>query len=209
MSNFALHRVILLLTKVYLFNGEIVERRIKRGLLISTYRGREDECSSEIWYALNEIGIEESDIRKLPLPGLLLTYIDLDPLEALEKLRSLIKERPWDFRYMLKIKPLERVFRSSLDVLEETVKELSQKIGEDKTFRVTVNKRGSQLSTREIIERAAKHVNRKVDLNNPDYVVLIEVVGNLMGVSVITPDQIVSIKKIKDEELKSLTEESQ
>jgi tRNA acetyltransferase TAN1 len=179
---------------------------VNKGLLVSTYRGREDDCSSELWALLKDLGENNPDIHRLPLPGLVIAYTESDPIFLVEKIRNYVSEHPWDFRYILKIVPLEIIFESSLDKLEESVKMLINKIEPEKTFRVTVNKRGSPLSMHEMIEIAAKQaVNRKVNLENPDYIINIEVIGNIMGVSIITSKHIVSIQKIKDEYLKSLS----
>jgi tRNA acetyltransferase TAN1 len=75
--------------------------------------------------------------------------------------------------------------------------ELSAEIGTDETFRVTVEKRFTQTSSRDIIEAAAANIERKVDLNNPGKILLIEVVGGLTGLSVIKPDQILAVMKEK------------
>ncbi len=178
---------------------------MNRGLLVSTYRGREDDCSSELWALLKDLGETNPDIHRLPLPGLVIVYTENDPIILVERIRSYVAEHPWDFRYILKVVPLEIIFESSLEKLEESVKMLINKIEPDKTFRVTVNKRGSPLSMHEMIEVAAKQVtNRKVDLENPNYIINIEVIGNITGVSVIKPEHIVSVQKVKDEYLKSL-----
>ena len=79
--------------------------------------------------------------------------------------------------------------------IAEVVEKLSSKIPEDARFRVTVEKRHTSLSSRELIEAAASKVDRKVDLENPDWIVLIEVLGGVAGVSVLKPDQILSTRR--------------
>ncbi len=179
---------------------------MERGLLVSTYRGREDECSSEVWYIMTELGVD-SEISKLPLPGLLLVRIkEADPIEVAEKIRGLVEERPWDFRYMLKVVPLEVITEASLEELEKHVSRLASKIGPNDKFRVTVNRRSSPLSREDIIRVAADKVDGKVDLRNPDYIVQVEVIGRVMGISVIRPDHIISVSKIKSEAMKRIIE---
>ena len=177
-----------------------------RGLLISTYRGREDECGSEVWYMLSEMGVE-GDIERLPLPGLLLVKLREDPLKIADKLRKIAEERPWDFRYILKVIPLEVLTEATLENLVKAVEVLSRKIPPEATFRVTLHRRSSSLRREEIIKAAAEKVRAKVDLNNPDYIVNIEIIGKIMGISVIRPDQVISISKIKEKELKRISGE--
>ena len=44
----------------------------------------------------------------------------------------------------------------------------------------------------QIIKAIADRINNKVDLENPDWVILVQVVGGLTGVSVVRPNQIFS-----------------
>ncbi|MCD6341880.1 MAG: hypothetical protein J7L83_03385, partial [Thaumarchaeota archaeon] len=86
----------------------------------------------------------------------------------------------------------------NLEKISEAVEKLSVRIPQNASFRITIEKRHTSLSSSEIIEAAAKNVNRRVDLKNPDWVILIEIVGALTGVSVIKPDQILSAAKFRD-----------
>jgi len=64
-------------------------------------------------------------------------------------------------------------------------------------FRVTVEKRFTQLSTKDIVEAAAANIERNVDLNKPDKILLVEVIGGFTGISVIKPEDILSVMKEK------------
>jgi tRNA acetyltransferase TAN1 len=48
-----------------------------------------------------------------------------------------------------------------------------------------------------LIEAAAANIKRRVNLSRPDKVVLIEVLGGLTGLSVVKPEEILSILKEK------------
>jgi len=60
-----------------------------------------------------------------------------------------------------------------------------------------VRKRHTTLSTKEIVETVARNIDRKVDLENPDKMVLIEILGELTGVSVIAPSDVLSVERAK------------
>ncbi len=87
--------------------------------------------------------------------------------------------------------------RTDLGEIERTVTELASKIKENESFRVTVEKRFTDTSTKDIIEAAAANIERKVDLSSPDKIILIEVVGGLTGISIIRPEQILAVMKEK------------
>ena len=166
-------------------------------LLISTSRGNEGNACSEIWYLLGEVGDKEAKVDVTPVIGLVVARTFLSPIEVVHKLRSLLKERPWEFRYTLKVTPIEEVVATNLEVIRKLTVELVKKIGDNQTFRVTVEKRHTSTSTKDLIEAVASGIERKVDLENPDKIVLIEVIGKLAGISVLEPKDILSVEREK------------
>jgi tRNA acetyltransferase TAN1 len=86
---------------------------------------------------------------------------------------------------------------TDLDEVKRAATELAANIGENETFRVTVEKRFINLHTRDFIEAAATDINRKVNLENPDKVLLIEVVAGLTGMSLIKPSDVLAVLKEK------------
>ena len=166
-------------------------------LLATTSRGNEDETCSELWYLLGQIGDSAPTVDKTGVTGLIVAKTAFNPFEAIENFRKILRERPYEFRYTLRILPIEKVVRTDLGEIQRVATELSSKIGENETFRVTVEKRFTETPTLEIIEAAAANIERKVDLDKPDKILLIEVIGGLTGISVIKPDDIISVMKEK------------
>lgn len=166
-------------------------------ILATTSKGNETEACSELWYLLGEIGDPSPVVDKSGVSGLIVAKTSLRPVDVAEKLRATLRERPYEFRYLLRVIPIEKVVRTSLDEIKKAAAELSAKIRENETYRVTVEKRFTETSTRDIIEAAASAVNRKVNLEDPDKILLIEVVGGLTGMSVLKPQDILSIAKEK------------
>ncbi len=164
-------------------------------LLISTSRGNENNACSETWFLLGEIGDREALAEKTNVIGMIVAKTILDPSKVIGDLRRVLKERPEEFRYVLRVIPIQLVVRTDLDEIRKAVDKLSYKILDDETFRVTVEKRHTELSTGSMIEAAASNIERKVDLENPDKIILIEVLGRLTGVSIIRPVDILSVTK--------------
>ena len=166
-------------------------------LLATTSRGNEDEACSELWYLLGEIGDSAPTVDKTGVAGLIAAKTAFDPFEVIKKFREILQERPYEFRYILRIIPIEKVVRTDLGEIQRVATELGSKIRKNETFRVTVEKRFTETSTKDIIEAAAANIEREVNLNNPDKILLVEVVGGLTGLSVIKPDEILAIMKEK------------
>jgi len=166
-------------------------------LLVTTTRGNEDNACSEIWYLLKEIGDEKAEVDKTGVSGLIAAKTSIDPFEAIAKFREILKERPYEFRYSLRIIPIERVVKTRLEEIAKVAKELAPRIEENETFRITVEKRFTEISTKDVIEAAASKIERKVNLEKPDKILLIEIVGGLTGISLIKPEDIISVSKEK------------
>ncbi len=60
-----------------------------------------------------------------------------------------------------------------------------------------MEKRQSDVSSKMIIDAVAAKVPRKVDLRNPQKIILIEIIGKVAGVSVIEQGQILGVEKEK------------
>ncbi len=166
-------------------------------LLITTARGDEDNACSEIWYLLKEVGDEAAIVDRTNVAGLIAAKTSLDPFEVIKRFRDVLRERPYEFRYSIRIIPIEKVVPTDLNEIERVATEMGGRIGKDETFRVTVEKRYTSLSTRDIIEAAASNIERKVDLTKPDRILLVEVVGSITGISLIKPDDVLSVTREK------------
>ena len=167
-------------------------------LLATTSRGNERQMCSELLYLLKEeIGDPAPAVGKTGIRGLVAAKTSSDPCDVIEKFRAILQERPYVFRYALRIIPVERIVRTDLDEIKRVATELAANIGENETFRVTVEKRFTSLHSRDLIEAVATGIKRKADLENPDKILLIEVVGGLTGISLIKPSDVLAVVKEK------------
>ena len=156
-------------------------------LLVTTWRGNENNVRSELKQLLEAIGESSVNVEKTGVSGLIVAKTSADPFELINRFRNILRERPYEFRHALRLIPIEIVVRTDLDQVKEAVTQLGSRIAENETFRVTVEKRFTAIHTRDIIQAAAAGVKRKVNLRNPDRIILIEVVGGFTGISLIKP----------------------
>jgi tRNA acetyltransferase TAN1 len=164
-------------------------------LLATSERGFESEACSELWMMLRAVGDERPVVDRSHVRGLILARTNLDPAEAIGRLRDELRRRPLDFRSVLRVLPVERVIKTEVEKIVEAAHELASKIGVDESFRITVEKRRTGLRSREVIEAVAKGIERRVNLKFPDWVVLVEIVSQLTGVSVVKPDSMLNVQK--------------
>jgi len=170
---------------------------VEFNLLVSTYRNREDDCISELWYLFRELGDDQVEVRRALVPGLLFVRTKLNPYEASKKIGEIARERPWDVRYTLKLTPIDAVTSDDVEEIKRVAVSLANaKIGESETYRITVNKRISNISSRKLIEEIAKGINRKVNLKSPDKILQVEIIGKDVGIAILRPEDVISIVKI-------------
>ena len=167
-------------------------------LIATTNRGNERQMVHEILYLLKEeLGDQAAEASKTGVRGLIIAKTSLNPCEAIGKLKAVLHERPYQFRYALRIIPVEKVVRTDLEEIKLAAALLATGIGENETFRVSVEKRFTQLHAHDLIEAVATGIERKVNLENPDRILLVEVLGALTGLSLIAPSDVLAVPKEK------------
>ncbi|MGD6933440.1 MAG: THUMP domain-containing protein [Candidatus Bathyarchaeia archaeon] len=167
-------------------------------LLASTARGNERAMVNEILFLLkDQLGDPDAAAVKTGVRGIIVARTSLDPYVAVEKLRELLSERPYEFRFALRIIPIERVVPTELEALKQASLELAQRIGENETYRITIEKRFTTLHSMDIISAIASEIKQKADMKNPNKILLIEIMGALTGLSLVKPHEIISVLKEK------------
>jgi len=166
-------------------------------LLVSTSRRNERNACSEMWYLLKEIGDPHAKTDVTGILGLITAKTSLELGTVIPQLRRLLIEKPWEFRYVLKLVPIQMIVESNLERLGEKGKQFNEQIPQNATFRITVDKRRSELRSKDIIEAIAPHIQRKVNLRNPDRIIVVEVIGDISGLSLVRPDEILSVEREK------------
>jgi tRNA acetyltransferase TAN1 len=173
-------------------------------LIASTYRHYEEDAQDELHGILELFGDPKSGSCITELVGILVGRTVLEPIEVVKRIKKLVRNEPWRVRYILRLLPIEFAFtEEGLDSITNAVRKLTSKMKKLETFRITVERRNTLLRSSEIIAKVASIIENKVDLENPDWIVLVEIIGKLVGISVIRPNEIFSsvIEKRRDDHL--------
>lgn len=161
-------------------------------LVVSSSRFREEEACDEILDLLSLFGDPEAEAELTEIKGIILAKTKLDPIQVVNSLKKLTSDEPWEIRHIMRVMPVEKVIPAELEDIQGAAAKLSERIGSNESFRVTVEKRHSTLHSIEVVEYIADAVRRKVNLNKPDWIVLVEIVGKNAGVSILKKEQIFS-----------------
>jgi tRNA acetyltransferase TAN1 len=165
---------------------------INFNLIVSTFRYREPQAQDELIEILDNLGDPDPKSYLTTISGILLARTNFDPFTVVEQIFHLLHNEPWRIRYILRLLPIEIVVCTEPIIIMHTAKQLSSKIRALDTFRITVERRHNSIRSLDIINFIASVIDRKVDLRNPDWIILAEVVGNLTGLSILKPYHIFS-----------------
>ena len=164
-------------------------------LLATTEPRRESEGCSELWMLLRAVGDNTPAVDRTRIKGLIEATTGLAPLEAIARLRGELEAAPGSFKVLLRVLPVEEWIDTEVAAIAEAAQRLAERIGEDESFRVTLEKRRTELRSLEVIDAVALEIDRKVDLEDPDWIVLIEIVGRRTGISVVPPHGLLNVQK--------------
>ncbi|MFQ5440037.1 MAG: THUMP domain-containing protein [Nitrosopumilaceae archaeon] len=166
-------------------------------LIITCSRHLEPETREEIKEKLELMGDSDPQITITSMSGILTAQTELDPIMVVQKIRELILDEPWSIRYCLRIIPIQKVSDSKIEEIEEKFSELIEMIPQEDSYRISIEKRNSNISSQELISKIAKKIKNKVSLENPDKIVQIEILGAKTGISILEKQDILSLEKIK------------
>ena len=166
-------------------------------LIVTCPRNLEPEAESEIKKILNELDDQEPEIFQTDMRGILMVNTIVEPLKIIDWVKNKINDEPWFFRYCLRIIPVQKTTDTDIDKIKQNVMNLKSIIQENDSYRITVEKRNSNLPSSQIINEIAKIIPNKVSLDEPDWVILVEIFGEKTCISILKNDSIFSLEKSK------------
>ena len=166
-------------------------------LLVTCARNLEVETKNEIGKILDEIGDQESEVLNVGMRGILMVNTSIEPSKIIDWVKDKVVEEPWLIRYCLRMIPIQSVTETDMSKITNDVIKLKDVIQQNDSYRITIEKRNTDMSSTEIITEIAKIFPNKVSLNQPDWIVLIEILGNKTGISILKENEIFSLDKAK------------
>lgn len=90
--------------------------------------------------------------------------------------------------YIRRVIPVKSIFTLSVDNLVRETKKVCEDIGAQESFRISLSKRLCvHINSEFIITKVGEEIPRKVDLKNPDKVVMVEIVKDLCAIGALKP----------------------
>ena len=163
---------------------------------MTSAKGLEARASAEFKEIALLSGIRKLTIDRSAYDGVIEVDVE-NPKALMSFITEFVRSEPFKVRYIMRIIPVDRVVDTKEGDIVKAVKELAPAIGPGETFRITIEARDSPYSDKELIDALADAVDRKVSLDSPDKIVFLQIFGEYAGISVIAPQEIISIQKLK------------
>ena len=168
-------------------------------LFITCARSLEPETENEIRKIINESGDQKPEIYKSNMRGILFVNTNIEASKIIDCVKVKIKDEPWSVRYCLRIIPIQLECDTDIEKIKQNIQKLKNTIQENDSYRITIEKRNSDMPSKEIITEVANLFSNKVSLDLPDWIILIEILGSETGISILKKDGIFRLEKSKRE----------
>ena len=166
--------------------------------LVSSQVHQEKNAMSEAaWILSKYVDIEFFKAKLLPVGGLGLLTLEtgIEIPESINKYITTLLAGENLF-YCFKITPLEYFEIFDEDLVYIWVGSNKNRLLENETWKVNLNKRHTLLKTRDIVNQIAKLISNPVNLKNPIKLLQVEIIGKFVGLAILKPFQLVQLSHL-------------
>jgi tRNA acetyltransferase TAN1 len=161
--------------------------------LATTYRYKEEDLMDELEGLFYDFGESTAEVHETNISGLIVGKSSKDSELFIPYLRAKIKDSPWEIRNLLRFVPIQKVVLTEVEEIRNCLLDLAkEKIVGGGPVKILVEKRHTKLTKKDIIDSVGPHLNYPVNLTNPTWILLVEIIGKYSGISVIRADMMFS-----------------
>ncbi len=153
----------------------------------------------ELREVLKQAG-EKPQIGQTEVEGLFKVAVS-NARAAVAKIRTLCGNNPNLFAVTHHYTPIDNWCQSEVPAMQKLIRAASAGIGQNEKWKMGLNKRHwGKLEGVQLIMKLTEVVDRKhVDLDNPDKIIRVEIIGKEAGVALLTPKDVVDVAREKAE----------
>ena len=161
--------------------------------LATTYRYKEEDLMDELEGLFYDFGESTAEVQETNISGLIVGKSSKDSELFIPYLRAKLKDSPWEIRNLLRFVPIQKVVLTEVEEIRNCLLDLAkEKIVGGGPVKILVEKRHTRLTKKDIIDSVGPHLNYPVNLTNPTWILLVEIIGKYSGISVIRADMMFS-----------------
>ena len=174
-----------------------VRSNSKYNLLVTFNSNRTSAAETEIVQVMGKIG-ENPKIAATQSDG---TYklIVSDPRKVTERLLKICQADPEMFSSTYRYTPIDEWCKAEIKIMQSRIKKLVPEIEGNEKWKLSLNKRfWDKMKETELILKLTEVIDcGNTNLEKPDKIVQVEIIGKDAGISLLAPDEILTISKIK------------
>jgi len=163
-------------------------------LLVSYEPAREFSAKQELESLLKELK-EEAKFIPLRTQGLFVLKVS-NGKKVIKRLGNMHKKNPKRFKLTFNYKPIDIWTTSDIRDMQRAMKKLAPKIRKDDKWCLQLNKRNYKGDSYSLVLKLTEHIDRgKVSLDNPEKIILAEMMGNRAAFSLVHQESLLSTAK--------------
>lgn len=161
-------------------------------LIVTHEPSHEGSAKEEVIKALKAVK-QKAKFLKSGIDGLFLLRIS-NPKKAVKSLYKLRKKKGM-FQFTFHWVPVEKWVSSSVNLLQKEIRKLQKGIKKNERWKMDLHKRHfEQMHSTELIMKLTEVVERpKVDLEKPQKIIEVQIIGKKAGLALLNKDEILSI----------------
>jgi len=135
-------------------------------------------------------------VSGLQFPGLITALTNVNSKQVIAKIKKVQEKNPNFFQFILKIIPIDFTCETDIKTIKYIIQENHKDfLNERESFKLILKRRHHQKIEREhFIETIARDLDYKVDLEHPDKIIRIEILGNISGISFLKESEIIKVR---------------
>jgi tRNA(Ser,Leu) C12 N-acetylase TAN1 len=135
-------------------------------------------------------------ISGIQYPGLITALTNLNSKHVIAKIKKIQERNPNFFQFILKIVPIEFTCETDTKTIKYIIQQhYKEYLTEGESFKIILKRRRHEkIERNHFIEVIARDIDYKVDLNQPDTIIRIEILGNISGISFLKESEIIRVK---------------
>lgn len=135
---------------------------------------------------------------KLPTEGVIGIQVS-NPKETVKSLGKLCKKKPGKFCSINRFIPIDSWSKTNIKAMQSTIKAMVKNIKPKEKWKMDLTKRGfDKISGLELIQKLTMVIDREnVDLENPEKIVKVEIIGKETGISVLSREELLNAQEFR------------
>ena len=169
---------------------------MKANLLVTHEPSHLGSAEKEVLNLLKEVKYP-GKIVKSNISGLMSVRVK-NAKNAVKKLLLIAKKKPNKFMQTYKWIPVDKWSKTNIKAMQRTVKNLARNIKKNEKWKMDLGKRKTNLHERDLIVKLTDLIDRpNIDLNNPEKIVKVEIIGSNAALSLLKKDEYLNVTRFK------------